>query len=1300
MKYPSITIQGQIIAPELVDQLEQSQTPGQAPQDFGLERSAKLRDEIGRTWAEIADYWRIFRRRMENLKEGQKGTTETRNLWVIPFLSSLGYRLEYSQPETILDRSFDISHRAANLDGFPVLIVSEQESLDKKPEGTTRLRMSPHSTMQEYLNLTEHTYGLVTNGKTLRLLRDSGRISRLSFVEFNLEKMIEDDIYSDFSVLFRLIHATRMPQRQALAEESMIEQYHQTTLEEGDRVREELSVNVEKCIRIFANGLLAHSQNEKLREKVNAGELDGPGFYHLMLRLIYRFLFLMVIEDRRLVFPETKDTTARRLAEFYYRYYSIARIRGLVEQRHLVEADKDDLWINVKQTFRIFEDQTVASKLGIMALQGDLFDDMALGPIENCHLDNKTLVDALHCLCFFEHPQTGALTKINYERLNVEEFGSIYEGLLEITGELTVGIQSVEFSFSKDSGRSKTGSHYTPEELVQPLIKHSLDYVIEDKLKKAAQGNSKDLKQAKEDALLSIRVCDVACGSGHILLSAARRIAMELARLRTGEDQPNPQDYGKAKRDVIRHCIYGVDKNPLAVELCKTALWLEAHNPGEPLNFLDHHIKCGDAIVGLAHRDELEKGIPDEAFKKLPGDDKDVASAFLKRNKQERAQRGQMGLELKEKLESDLAHVSEFLAKVDAMPESTPEEVARKKLAYTQLERNLDYARVKALADLQVAQFFTPKTVENKSYICTDTTFRDLMNLRKITGQEAARANALGVERKFFHWFLEFPDVFRQSGFDCVLGNPPFLGGKRISTHYGNAYLNHLKKAFEPDGGITDVVAYFFRRAFAVLRNGGFQALISTNTISQGGTRVTALEYITSTGGEICFATKSIKWPGRAAVVVSLISIGKNATGRSHMLNNDIVSYINSYLDSGYSISPEKLHCNRKQCFVGSYVLGTGFILDQGTASEFLKTDPRYSEILFTYLNGEDFNSTYDCSATRWVIDFKEMTVDEAASFQLAFNLVRERVLPQRLKKREKRLARLWWQFARPASDLYKEIDGLTRVIVTARTSKTLAFGLVRTNQVFSSNLTVIAKDSFREFALLQSNLHSAWSWTYGTTMKTDLIYAPNECFENFPLPTKMKNSLGNGLENIGRIYHEHRNHVMASLRIGLTRVYNLFHTRGLLVRQAARVADRVDKKIIKTENRGELQNLWNNLQKNEGTCSIEEAVAAIIRLRELHVQMDQAVLEAYGWQDIDLRHDFYEVDYLPENDRVRFTIHPDARREILKRLLELNHKIHDEEVKAGLWDEKKGKKAGKAKKSKIAEHAGPGAGLFEGEGS
>ena len=386
------------------------------------------------------------------------------------------------------------------------------------------------------------------------------------------------------------------------------------------------------------------------------------------------------------------------------------------------------------------------------------------------------------------------------------------------------------FGLLKGEGRSASGSHYTPDELVQPLIKHSLDYIIAEKLK----------APDPDKALLSITVCDVACGSGHILLNAARRIATELAVLRSGEDQPSPVAIREAVRDVIRHCIYGVDINPLAVELCKVALWLEAHNPGEPLNFLNHRIKCGNAIVGLAREEELERGIPDEAFKTLPGDDKEIATRLRKRNKEERT--GLQRLNWDRVRDAEIPALHNELVAIEQLPETTPEEIAAKQLRYRAWQHGYHRQHLKSLADIQVAQFFIPKREDSLKGITTYDQYLGYLSGGVVLSEAARVAREFAEQKRFFHWFLEFPEVFEIGGFDCILGNPPYLGGAKISSNHGDTYLNFLKTNFTPVTGQTDLVTFFVRRDFEILRDYGFFALIATNTISQGDTRKAGLD--------------------------------------------------------------------------------------------------------------------------------------------------------------------------------------------------------------------------------------------------------------------------------------------------------------------------------------------------------------------------------------------------------------------------------------------------------------------------
>ena len=800
----------------------------------------------------------------------------------------------------------------------------------------------------------------------------------------------------------------------------------------------------------------------------------------------------------------------------------------------------------------------------------------------------------------------------------------------------------------------------------EKLIKQEIE---KNKLHGVANTEAREKIVAKH--ILSLRVADISCGSGHILLSAARRIADRYASLLEESDLPSPTGTRHAIRLVIRNCIYGVDKNPLAVELCKVSLWLEAHNPGEPLNFLDHHIKCGDSIVGLAHRDELENGIPDEAFKTLSGDEKEIASALLKKNKAERKSREDKtaGVQLTtaDSIENTVhENITEYHT-LSKMPENTPDEIQAKQKAYKKFINGKGYTWLKAMADLQMAQFFIPKTTANKDKLITDADFRTMLSgYAGWQSPKTALATMIAMERKFFHWFLEFPEVFNEGGFDCILGNPPFLGDKKLKNAFGEQYLEYCRYYYFP-AGITDLIVYFLRRIFGVLKIKSFLSIIATNTVSQGDAKDGGLDIVVAQGGDINFAINSIKWPGKAEVVVSLLAIFKGKFLHKKYVGHNVVDSISTLLREGNANENAfLLFKNQDKSFIGNYVLGTGFILDNDEANNLIRNNPKNVECIFPYLNGDDLNSSPNQKANRWVINFYDLSEEESRiKFPTCFGIIEDRVKPERLMKADKASREKWWQHARIRPKLYHAISNNDKVLVIAQVSKTVAFSFVNINQIYDSKLIVLAFDNFYYFAILQSNFHYNWAWKYCTTMKNDLSYTPEKILETFPFPENTTQAITQQLEQIGEQYHEHRRLLMLSMQLGLTKTYNAFHAKEIQAGTTTASLQSLNKQAIEKQGGKEVWNLWNHLQKTQGVCNIEEAIEGIVKLRAKHVQMDNAVLEAYNWQDIQLKHDFYEVEYLPDNDRVRYTIHPEARKEVLKRLLQLNHKIHEEEMKA-----------------------------------
>ena len=1168
-------------------------------------------------------------------------------------LGLFDYDAQLSKAEIVHGRSYAVSHRESDLDMFPMHIVGYNDSLDKKRTDSGP-RMSPHALVQEYVNLTEHLYAIVTNGTHLRLFRDSSRLIRLSFIEFDLETMMEEEHYADFAIMYRLLHISRMPAKMDLGAESLIEQYHQDALDSGSRIREGLSNAVERSILSLANGFLAHAANVELREKIEDKEISAALFYQYQLRLIYRLLFLMVIEERNLIFPDNADKKKRGI---YYEYYSVNHLKRLSEKLYLADQRFNDLWIALKNTFHLFEREIKGKHLGITPLAGDLFGYNAIGILNKCNLDNKTLLECLRNLSVFINKNTGQRMRVNYASLNVEEFGSVYEGLLEYDHAFSRENGSYRFRFVKGTSRSSSGSHYTPDELVRPLIKHSLDYVIEDRL------NSSDKKSEKEKALLSIKVCDVACGSGHILLNAARRIGSELAKVRTGEDHPSPAPLRQAIRDVINNSIYGVDKNPLAVELCKVALWLEAHNPGHPLNFLDHHVKRGDAIVGLAYKEELENGIADEAFKKMPGDDKDIRAELAKQNKEEKITAANRKVFYEHTkfsaIERSFANISKLFERVSNLPETTVEQIERKRSEYHKMTSGHNWWRLKALADIQVAQFFIPKDEANAKKIVTDAEYGDFLGGRKpMQGQKVGKAMGVSEEKRFFHWFLEFPEVFAEGGFDCILGNPPYLGGQALSGTFGHPFCEWTRYAFAPAKG-CDLVAFFLRRNYQIVKTNGFNAVITTNSIIDGKTREGGLDVILKDqGGSINHAIRSTRWPGAANLYVSLLGVVKQKWAGPRELDGKPVKYISSYFEDYPDLgAPMELDKNKNQMFQGSIFLGDGFLLSYEERDRLVAAEPKNAEVIFPVINGHEVNNDPDQRPGRCIINFFDWPMQDSEKYEAPFSIVLNKVKPVRDKVKRKSNRANWWIYAEHRPGLYGRLKDVQFCFLTARTTKHLSFSQSPKNRVFTDALFVYVNDSFRNFCILQSTLHNEWARKYSGSLETRLRYTPSNCFVTFPFPQHLSAEMKAELEGLGKEYHEFRRGLMVRTQLGLTKTYNQFHNTDL------RVFSNEDMATISTSNAKEFQkqysketaNLWKHLEKTEDVCAFNEAAQNIMQLRNFHKQMDETVLKAYGWEDIDLAHDFYEVDYLPENDRVRYTISPAVRKEVLKRLLKLN---------------------------------------------
>ncbi|KGQ22835.2 hypothetical protein THFILI_04745 [Thermus filiformis] len=746
-------VEGGLFAQDFLERLGRGEVPGQRPQDFGLKGS--LAEAIAQAYEDAKAYWVLFQRRLERLGEGESKTSLTREGWAMPFLGLLGYSLTWQGYVEAGGRRWPISHRAGPEPGAPpVLVVSYESDLSRADPGLGR--RSPHGLMQDYLNASEHLWGLVTNGRVLRLLRQTPFARRQAYLEVDLQALMEGDAQAEFALLFRLLHRTRLPKTPAEARESLLEQYYQEALSQGERAREKLRDGVEAFLKQVGTGFLRGPGGEKLAK-------NPQTFYEDLLRLAYRLLFLLVAEARGVLAGN----------EVYREGYGLERLARLVDDPEAYTEDRD-LWLGLKALFHLLRDahpvpelgdRPLASALGLHVLNGRLFEPLALEE-EPYAVDNRHLLLGFRHLVYYHDREAGGLQRVNYAALDVEELGSVYESLLDHRPVVLPGAEGPEFAFAGGTERKQTGSYYTPHELVELVLKEALDPVVEERLRGAAS------QEERERALLSLKVVDPAAGSGHFLLGAARRLGKRLAQVRTGEEEPDPQALRKAVREVVAHCLYAVDKNPLAAELCRVGLWMESQLQGKPLGFLDHRVRHGDSLVGTFSYEDLLRGIPDEAFEPKEGDDKGVARAVKKQNQRERGgDRYLFGGFGEEDFRKALEAFRREMEEIARLSEDTPEGVAEKARRYEALKKSDMWQKMRLAADLWTAAFFQPLRGEGP-FITTGAVWDALEG--RVDPRLEALATDLAQKVGFFHWWLEFPEVFAQGWFDVVLGNPPW----------------------------------------------------------------------------------------------------------------------------------------------------------------------------------------------------------------------------------------------------------------------------------------------------------------------------------------------------------------------------------------------------------------------------------------------------------------------------------------------------------------------------------------------
>lgn len=765
LAFDAISIEGGLLAADWLSRAAQLKAPQQDPADYGVPKGIELRDEIGRSWRIAQAHWAEF-------EAGRKAKAEPDALSRRFVLSLLREALAFSdlvereQPFALGEQSFPLT--AIDSAGrVPVVTVaapsersSKKSALDEPHAhfGDEHRKRSAFGLVQEFLNVSKDAlWGLCSDGLSLRIVRDNASLTRPAWIEIDLARIFTEGLYPDFAATWLVLHRSRFGRANQEPASCALETWRASAREEGTRARDRLRGGFEEAILALGQGFLAHPSNQALRKALHDGTLSKKAYFGELLRLAYRLIFLLAIEERGLLHPKG---TAKDAEERYAQGYSVKRLRDR-SVRRAAHDRHGDLWEALKIVFRGLSAGEPA--LGLPAL-GGLFAPTQCSHLDAASLDNRALLGAIFKLCWLKEPN--GLSRVNWRDMGADELGYVYEGLLELVPQITQDGRTFSFAGADESrgnARKTSGSYYTPDSLVEILLKSALDPVLDNTIARSPAAPAK--------ALLELAVVDPACGSGHFLLAAARRIAERVARLQSN-GTPTPDDYRHALRQVVGRCIYGVDLNPLAVELCKVALWMEAVDPGLPLTFLDAHIREGNALLGTT-RAVMGDEVPDEAWAPLEGDDKKVATSLKKRNKSERV--GQEVLPLGTPAAPQ--GVRDAVEALDAAPDTTAADVSEKERRWRELLASEPWKHAKLVHDAWCAAFVWPKekAVPMTEAAPTTAVWRALRDGKAVpprllveTTEKIARDYAL------FHWELAFPTVFARGGFDVVLGNPPW----------------------------------------------------------------------------------------------------------------------------------------------------------------------------------------------------------------------------------------------------------------------------------------------------------------------------------------------------------------------------------------------------------------------------------------------------------------------------------------------------------------------------------------------
>jgi hypothetical protein len=1240
---------------------------------------------VTRSGSELIERQERYRESLEALDSDQEGDPEDRRVGFSRIESLLVEHLGWSPDQIQSDPSqIEAFTRelpelgetlapsamvpAASGEGVQLLLLelATGTALDHKvTDGEHLWKATPQERFERLLRETGVEAGLLFNGSQLRLVvAPKGESSgHLTFTLADLAAVSGRLMFSGLDLLLGQSHVFLDPDGYRLADVLKKSRSFQAVV--SNALADQVLAALWDLLRGFqqADEL---SQRQVVELLGDLPERDPQQLYGGLITVLMRLVFLLYAEDEALMPADA----------VYEQNYKVS---GLYEQLQRDEAEYPDTmeqrfgaWAGLMSLCRLVFDGGGPAADYLPARKGQLFNPAEYPWLESPWISDGVVLAVLRNLLIVNGE------RISYRALDVEQIGSVYEGIMgyavrripgrciglkskpqgakkqlttavdlnallalpggkrkawleeeagttlpakaatalkdasseaellealapRLNRELFDGPQAAGgLVFQPTEERRRSGSHYTPRSLTRPIVEEALRPWLE-----------RCHQRPTVAQILDLKICDPAMGSGAFLVESCRFLAELLEQAWTREGLPDALKPGGhahgeepliyARRLIAQSCLYGVDKNPFAVNLARLSLWLVSLSKDAPFTFVDHALKCGDSLVGM-ERSEIEAALKGASLQR------ELQIEYLDQVRQQEAR-------------------SFALFHADSRSDADD---AQKRQALNALNASTAYLRT--VGDLLVAAFFNGKKPKDREelkqlYLAATLQHSSAEELEAELAEplERLREGEKGIQP--LHWQLAFPDVFgrQEPGFDVFVGNPPFAGKNTIAEGSPDGILDWFKQLHAESHGNADLVAHFFRRCFHLLRPGGSLGLIATNTIAQGDTRSTGLRWICLNGGTIYAARKRYKWPGVAAVVVSVVHLIKGAYTGVRLLERRPVDQITAFLfANGGHDDPKQLAANAGKSFQGSIVLGMGFTFDNsveaddytpgipstiGTMERLITENPRNAEVIFPYIGGKEVNDSPTHAHHRYVINFGERSEEECRrKWPELMAIVERKVKPGRLAQNREIRARYWWRHGEPCPALYTAIVNNERVYVVAQTSKYKAFTSIENNFVYDQKLIVFPAGSNSRLAVMQSTPHLEWAELQGSSMKDDPVYTPSLCFDPFPFPISLLNfsatestiaAQRESLEAVGQRYHQFRAELMIANSEGLTSTYNRFHDPA-------------------------------------------EISSSLLELRHLHGEMDQAVLAAYGWSDVPTACGF-GLDYLDTEDDVQL---PDALQE------------------------------------------------------